>query len=173
MPLLSGDGRLVEERHRKQWEPMHVLWRQVRTQHLERRNSNDRWRCPHPICQSKQVTLENKAHLLNHAQSEHNIRLQKTAWYCMLGHATSDGMPQPIACQMLPHAIHGRRRVVRSRFACHSGGKLGATLGANRKANRQRIPGSLCLFPFRKCLCIHFTSCTNRDVSEGEEFNLR
>lgn len=74
-----GNDRLVEELRKKQWEPTHVLWRHVRTQHLKGQSSDDRWRCPLPICQARQVTLKNKAHFLNHAQSEHNIRLQKTA----------------------------------------------------------------------------------------------
>lgn len=73
-----GDERLAEERRKKQWHPTHVLWRHVRTQHVSGNNSKDRWRCPHPTCQAQQVTLANKAHFLNHAQREHNIRLQKT-----------------------------------------------------------------------------------------------
>lgn len=73
-----GDDRLVDERRKKQWVPTHVFWRHVRTQYLKGRNSNDRWRCPHRICQNQQVTLDNKAHFLDHAQIEHNVRLQKT-----------------------------------------------------------------------------------------------
>jgi hypothetical protein len=44
--------------------------------HLDAIDSGCNIRCPHPICGTKSLTMNNIEHLLNYAQTTHGTRLQ-------------------------------------------------------------------------------------------------
>lgn len=70
-----GDERLTFQDRTRIFSQLHTLWRHVKT-HLNALTTNDDIPCPHPTCRVEGITVKSVQHLMNHAQKEHDIRLQ-------------------------------------------------------------------------------------------------